>query len=47
MQEQQIHWRGPGLTRVPFGLYADAATAQLAPRFGEEHFVAQRDLCRR
>lgn len=28
MREQTIHWRGPGLTRVPFGLYTDAATAQ-------------------
>jgi anthranilate 1,2-dioxygenase large subunit/terephthalate 1,2-dioxygenase oxygenase component alpha subunit len=29
MQEQRIHWRGPGLTRVPYDLYTDTATAQL------------------
>lgn len=28
MQEQPIHWRGPGLTRVPFEVYTDAGTAQ-------------------
>lgn len=28
MQEQTIHWRGPGLTRVPFDLYNDRLTAQ-------------------
>jgi anthranilate 1,2-dioxygenase large subunit/terephthalate 1,2-dioxygenase oxygenase component alpha subunit len=28
MQEQTIHWRGPGLTRIPFGLYHDGPTAQ-------------------
>lgn len=28
MQEQTIHWRGPGLTRVPFDLYSDRTTAQ-------------------
>lgn len=28
MQEQAIHWHGPGLTRVPYDLYTDPATAQ-------------------
>jgi phenylpropionate dioxygenase-like ring-hydroxylating dioxygenase large terminal subunit len=28
MQEQTIHWRGPGLTRIPFDLYRDADIAQ-------------------
>ncbi len=28
MQEQAIHWRGPGLTRVPFDVYTDQPTAQ-------------------
>ena len=28
MQEQTIHWRGPGLTRVPFDLYTDPEVAQ-------------------
>jgi anthranilate 1,2-dioxygenase large subunit/terephthalate 1,2-dioxygenase oxygenase component alpha subunit len=28
MQEQTIHWRGPGLTRVPFDLYTDGEVAQ-------------------
>jgi phenylpropionate dioxygenase-like ring-hydroxylating dioxygenase large terminal subunit len=28
MQEQAIHWRGPGLTRVPFEVYSDARLAQ-------------------
>jgi anthranilate 1,2-dioxygenase large subunit/terephthalate 1,2-dioxygenase oxygenase component alpha subunit len=28
MQEQTIHWRGPGLTRVPFDVYTDRPTAQ-------------------
>jgi anthranilate 1,2-dioxygenase large subunit/terephthalate 1,2-dioxygenase oxygenase component alpha subunit len=28
MQEQTIHWKGPGLTRVPYDLYTDPATAQ-------------------
>ena len=29
MQEQAIHWQGPGLTRIPYDLYTDPATAQL------------------
>ncbi len=28
MQEQATHWRGPGLTRVPYDLYTDPGTAQ-------------------
>ncbi|HEY8360949.1 MAG TPA: aromatic ring-hydroxylating dioxygenase subunit alpha [Ramlibacter sp.] len=28
MQEQAIHWHGAGLTRVPYDLYTDPATAQ-------------------
>ncbi len=28
MQEQTIHWRGPGLTRVPYDVYTDAPTAR-------------------
>ncbi|RYF69992.1 MAG: Rieske (2Fe-2S) protein [Comamonadaceae bacterium] len=28
MQEQAIHWQGPGLTRIPYDLYTDAATAR-------------------
>jgi anthranilate 1,2-dioxygenase large subunit/terephthalate 1,2-dioxygenase oxygenase component alpha subunit len=28
MQEQTIHWSGAGLTRVPYDLYTDAATAR-------------------
>ena len=28
MQEQTVHWRGPGLTRVPFDVYTDVPTAQ-------------------
>jgi anthranilate 1,2-dioxygenase large subunit/terephthalate 1,2-dioxygenase oxygenase component alpha subunit len=28
MQEQTIHWRGPGLTRIPYAVYTDAGTAQ-------------------
>jgi len=28
MQEQTNHWRGPGLTRVPYDLYTDPAIAQ-------------------
>lgn len=28
MKEQTIHWRGPGLTRVPFDLYTDGEVAQ-------------------
>jgi len=28
MQEQTIHWRGAGLTRVPFGLYSDPGTGR-------------------
>ena len=25
MQEQTIHWKGAGLTRIPFSLYSDTA----------------------
>ncbi|AEG92767.1 aromatic ring-hydroxylating dioxygenase subunit alpha [Ramlibacter tataouinensis] len=28
MQEHTIAWKGPGLTRIPFALYSDAATAR-------------------
>jgi phenylpropionate dioxygenase-like ring-hydroxylating dioxygenase large terminal subunit len=28
MQEQAIHWKGPGLTRVPFEVYTDTQMAQ-------------------
>lgn len=28
MQEQKIHWRGPGLTRIPYDLYTDTAVTQ-------------------
>ncbi len=28
MQEQTIAWKGPGLTRIPFALYSDDATAR-------------------
>jgi anthranilate 1,2-dioxygenase large subunit/terephthalate 1,2-dioxygenase oxygenase component alpha subunit len=28
MQEQTVHWRGPGLTRIPYRVYSDAALAQ-------------------
>jgi terephthalate 1,2-dioxygenase oxygenase component alpha subunit len=28
MQEQPIHWQGPGLTRVPFEVYTDPQAAQ-------------------
>ncbi|MBC5765807.1 aromatic ring-hydroxylating dioxygenase subunit alpha [Ramlibacter albus] len=29
MQEQPIAWQGPGLTRIPYGLYTDTRLAQL------------------
>lgn len=29
MQEHAVHWQGPGLTRIPYDLYTDRATAQL------------------
>ena len=28
MQEQTIHWRGPGLTRIPYAVYSDEGVAQ-------------------
>ncbi|MDB5751563.1 MAG: putative terephthalate 1,2-dioxygenase oxygenase component large subunit [Ramlibacter sp.] len=28
MQQQAIHWHGPGLTRIPYDIYTDPATAQ-------------------
>ena len=28
MNEQAIQWHGPGLTRVPYEVYTDTATAQ-------------------
>ena len=28
MKEQTIHWKSPGLTRVPFRLYSDRQVAQ-------------------
>jgi phenylpropionate dioxygenase-like ring-hydroxylating dioxygenase large terminal subunit len=29
MQEQSIHWKGPGLTRIPYDLYTDTDVSQL------------------